>query len=365
MRHVRSVTRNCAAPSGRTRARRPRTVLWVALLLALAAPLAAQQVLPIGIVDFYGLRRVSESDARRALGIAEGDSLVPDSMAPALRRLRALPGVADARLTPVCCESDGRWALFVGVAEHGAPAVALDSAPHGAVRLPDAIVRLGAALQDTLLAAVQRGQSAEHDSAGHAFFDEPGLHAIQEQFLAYAAANVPELIAVLHRSGDAAHRALAAELLGYAPDVGQVVPDLVQAVHDADGDVRNNAMRALLVIAAWAQQHPETGIRVPATPFIDMLNSLVWTDRNKSSYALYELTASRDSSLLAELRAQALPALLDIARWRSVGHAFVGYMVLGRIEGVPDETLQEAWRRGDRRQVIDAAVRIIAADGSD
>lgn len=347
-----------------------RGVLSLLAVLA-AAPLAppartagAQRAIAIGVVDFYGLHHLSQGDVQRALGIAAGDTVVADSLAPALRRLRAIPGVTDAALAPVCCEPDGRWALFVGIEERGAPRLALDPAPQGAVRLPDDVVQLGRAFDDSLMAAVRRGEAAEHDSGGHAFFDAPALTAIQHRFLAVAAASLPMLVDVLHHSSDAEHRALAAELLGYAPDVSQVIPDLVAAMHDPDSDVRNNAMRALAVIAGYAQQHPELGIRVPTRPFIEMLESVVWTDRNKASFALWQLTASRDSSLLAGLRARALPALLDMARWQSVGHAYAGYMILGRIEGVSDDALQRDWQRGDRRGVIDAAVRMAASDSS-
>src|SRR5215217_4490443 len=77
------------------------SVLSILLLLPWL-PLAAQQMPPLGIIDFYGLRTLPESTVRRTLGIREGDP-VPDSAGPATRRLRALPGVADARLNLVCC----------------------------------------------------------------------------------------------------------------------------------------------------------------------------------------------------------------------------------------------------------------------
>jgi hypothetical protein len=333
----------------------------LAILLAVhSLPLAAQQMPPIGIIDLYGLRTLPESTVRGTLGIREGDP-VPDSTGPATRRLRALPNVADARLNLVCCSSDGKAILFVGVAEFGAPLSATYSAPTGSIRLPDYIVKLGRAFDDTLMAAVRQGQAAEHDSAGHAFFDYPAANAIQHRYLAIAAAELPILRDVLHHSASAAHRALAAELLGYAPNVAVVVPDLENAIHDPDDAVRNNAMRALAVIALYAQQSPLLGIRVSATPFVQMLNSLVWTDRNKASFALFELTANREPALLAVLRTRAVPALLDIARWRSAGHAYSGYMILGRVEGMPEDALVQAWQHGDRSAVLDSAARMLSA----
>jgi hypothetical protein len=211
------------------------------------------------------------------------------------------------------------------------------------------------------MAAVRQGKSAEHDSAGHAFFDYPAANAIQHRYLTIAAAKLPMLRDVLHHSASAEHRALAAELLGYAASVADIVPDLENAIHDPDDAVRNNAMRALAVIANYAQQSPLLGIRVSATPFVEMLNSLVWTDRNKASFALFQLTTRRDPALLALLRAQALPALVDIARWRSAEHAYAGYMILGRVAGMPDDALERAWQHGDRSAVLDSAARMLSA----
>jgi hypothetical protein len=105
-----------------------RPVLAILLLVVLSPPLAAQQMPPIGVIDFYGLRTLPESTIRAALGLREGDS-VPNSAGRATRRLRALPSVADARLNLVCCSSDGKTILFVGVAEFGAPVKAPYSVP--------------------------------------------------------------------------------------------------------------------------------------------------------------------------------------------------------------------------------------------
>jgi hypothetical protein len=56
---------------------------------------------------------------------------------------------------------------------------------------------------------------------------------------------------------------------------------------------------------------------VRPAPFIDLLNSIEWTDRNKSSFALEMLTESRDPALLLDLRARALRSLIEMARWKS------------------------------------------------
>jgi hypothetical protein len=331
------------------------------LLILLAAPLGAQQSMPpIGSIDFYGLHNVAADAARRALGIALGDVL-PDSAARAaiVARLRAIPGVQDARLVAVCCEPSGRTMLFVGIAEPGAPRPTFHAAPTGNVRLPAEVVARDSVFSLRLLDAVRAGRSAEVDSGGHEFFADSALKAIQHEYLAFTATHIPLVRDVLAHSASSDQRVLAAELLDYAPDVRTVIPDLVAAMRDPMSDVRNAAMRALWVIAAYGQKEPSTGIHVPAAPFIDLLWSLDWTDRNKSSFALSELTVSRDSTLLSELRARALRPLVDIARWSDPGHAYPGVMLLGRIEGRSDQQIVAAMQSAGRTAIIDQAEHML------
>ena len=97
--------------------------------------------------------------------------------------------------------------------------------------------------------AVERGDAAEDRSRGHAFAHNPITRAIQERFVTYAKRDLSQLRLVLRSSGDAAHRALAALVLGYAPYKQAVVEDLVNGISDPADEVRNNAMRSLLVFA--------------------------------------------------------------------------------------------------------------------
>ena len=43
------------------------------------------------------------------------------------------------------------------------------------------------------------------------------------------------------------------------------------------------------------------------------------------------LSRSRDRQLLATLRKQALTPLVEMARWKSEGHALAAFIILGRI----------------------------------
>jgi HEAT repeat protein len=161
---------------------------------------------------------------------------------------------------------------------------------------------------------------------------------------------------VLRTAADPEQRQIAAELLGYAPNKRDVVPDLVEAVRDPDEGVRNNATRALWAIAVLGQRKPELGIRIDATPFITMLNSLVWSDRNKAAAVLSALTAGRATPVLARLRRQALPALVEMARWKSAGHAQAPFILLGRLAGLEEAAIGRAWTSGEREAVIARAL---------
>ncbi|HWA15284.1 MAG TPA: hypothetical protein VG817_02540, partial [Gemmatimonadales bacterium] len=97
---------------------------------------------------------------------------------------------------------------------------------------------------------------------------------------------------------------------------------------------------------------PELGIQVPVEQVIPLLYSSEWTDRNKTSLALFSLSESRDPALLAVLRAKALEPLLEIARWQSDGHAMPGYFIVARIAGVSDGEAFEAFQAGEREKIL-------------
>jgi HEAT repeat protein len=178
---------------------------------------------------------------------------------------------------------------------------------------------------------------------------------VQLQFIGLAAKHLDTLRKVLRTSSDEDHRAFAAQVLAYSANKQAIVPDLVYAMRDPSGEVRNNATRALWIMALYAQQHPEVKLTVPYEPFIDLLNSLTWTDRNKASLALMELSESRNPALLTALRKRAFDSIVDIARWTNPGHAVAGVVMLGRIAGIPDKEIYAMYERGERDKIIEAA----------
>lgn len=310
---------------------------------------------PIGTIDFYGLRTISQAQVMQALRIKVGDA-VPDSPVPARLRLEAIPGVARAGLNFVCCEA-GKAIMYVGIAEKGTPALEFRPAPTGSVHLYDDVLKAGEAFDKAFSDAISLGDFAEDDLAGHSLMHYPPARAVQMQFIKLAALHLPQLRDVLRNSSSADQRALAAQVIAYAANKKDVVDDLIYGMRDPSEEVRNKSIRALWLIAMLTQRSPELQIHVPPAPFIDLLNSIVWTDLNKSSLALLEITDNRDPATLAELQKRALPSLVDIARWKAMGHAQAGLYILGRIAGLSEKEIQADCDRGDRDAIISAAIK--------
>jgi HEAT repeats len=329
-----------------------------ALLLVACARVTTGQELTIGIIDFYGLKNASASPLREALTFKEGapwsmEGEPPSFVAESEARLSQVSGVQRARIQPVCCDQ-GRAIIFVGIEEGGTASLRFHDPPTGSVRLPREIMEAEEAYQTALFAAVRRGDAAEDDSKGHALSHDPATRTVQERFVSYADRHLPLLRRVLRESSDGDQRALAAQVLGYVTRKQAVVDELVRAMSDPSDLVRNNAMRALMVFAEATALRP--AVHVPFAPFVPLLRSLAWSDRNKASGALFALSRNRDPRLLAALRSEAVEPLVEMARWRSEGHATAAFYLLGRTAGYSEEAIQAAWSAGDRETVIKAAL---------
>jgi hypothetical protein len=243
-----------------------------------------------------------------------------------------------ARLEAVCCTGE-RAILYVGIEERGAAHFDFREPPSGAVLLPEDVIETYREFLRSFESAARAGNLAEDLSQGHPLAADPAVRANQERFAAIAAERAELLRQVLRESLNPEHRAVAAAILGYAPRKPAVAPDLQYAMKDPDESVRANAMRAL---AAMAELE---GVRVEATWFVEMLNSIVWSDRYRASQALVNLTASRPEGVLTHLRETALAALLEMARWRTPAHARPAFTILGRLARMTDGEIAAAWER--------------------
>jgi hypothetical protein len=307
----------------------------------------------VGVIDYYGLNKVTRDRIQKTLGFKEGDPF-PTSKASVEERLDEIPGVVESHLEAVCCD-EGKMVLYVGIEERGAVHFDLREAPEGEVTLAPDITALYRRYFDAFEQAVRRGSTAEDLTHGHSLMADPLVREIQLQFPALAETHLGELRNVMRNSADDEQRAIATFLIGYAPKKDQVAEDLQFALRDADPGVRANAARAIVALAVYARLNPESGIKLEPTWFIEMLNSLSWSDRERALKALQILTDGRDAPMLEQLRNRALPALVEMSRWKTLEHALPAFVLTGRVAGLSEQQIQDAWTRGDRESVIAAA----------
>lgn len=326
-------------------------------LLAFAFPLSAQDVSrppeTVGSIDFFGLRRISESDVRAVLQLKDGDPFPRDRSLGA--EVRRIPGVAQSSVTPVTVDGSGKLRIFIGVREEGSARSQWREKPAGDVRLTDELKQLYDEFIAALGPAVRRGGAHENYDHGHALSKDAELRKPQDAAVEALKTQAPQVRDVMLNSDSAEHRCAAAWLLGYAPDKKAIVADLLVGARDPDSNVRNNATRALGVLASFAEKNPDLKISIPYDLYIDMLNSVVWTDLNKASFVLFGLTEKRDPALLDALRERALPVLIDMARWKSGGHAHSAIRILGRIAGWSEEAAARAIVDGKIEELVAAA----------
>ncbi len=276
---------------------------------------------------------------------------MPPSKALLEERLESLPEVVRARLEAVCCH-DGGAILYVGIEEKGAPRFTFRYPPRANLTLPPALIETYRGFVRALEEAARKGPVREDLSQGYALAADPAVRAYQQRFREFARTHLALLREVLRKSMHDDQRAIAAYLIGYEPRARGVVEDLQYAMQDADEGVRANAMRALSAIAVLARNDPELGLRVEPTWFIELLNSIVWSDRYRAAAALVNLTEDRPPRVLEHIRERALSSLIEMAQWKVLDHALPAFLLLGRIAGWPEERIHRTWERGERAALV-------------
>ncbi|HEX6180326.1 MAG TPA: hypothetical protein VFZ47_03725 [Chitinophagaceae bacterium] len=331
------------------------------LLLVLFTSFAyAQQPMQISIIDFYGLQKVSIEDIRKRLTAKEGDSIHLFKKEQMVKEIRSTPGVVDVEIQSVCCDDkEGKWILYIGIAETKSAKATYHSTPTGTVKLPEEIMTAYDTFMNLVREAVMSGNAGENDSLGHAIMTYPPAKPVQDQLVNYAQQNLPLIREVLYKSANADQRQVASWIIAYNPDKKGIVKDLVFAVKDADEVVRNNATRGLAVIAKYANKHPELNINIPADPFIEMVNSIVWTDRNKGVAVLLALTQNRPPQLIQMLNQKASRSIIEMAKWKNAGHAEMNYLILARMAGIPEETIGRTFSDRKDASIAEMAAKIL------
>jgi len=331
-------------------------ILHSILLLALAAVSPQAQQARIGEIDFFGTSGIDVQEVRSALPVREGELIPEDQVSGVGDRInRAVERAIGHPATDVdfvCCDDQGRLMVYIGLGGANNAAVPHHQAPKGSPCLPKQAVTLYDGAMAAFEHAVQEGITGEDDSQGYALSKDASARAKQTAMHEYAVAHERRLELTLESCGKAEQRQAAAGMLGYARKSAAQIAALVRASRDLDEGVRNNAVRALWVLAMAG---PKTASQIPPQSFVAMLNSGLWTDRNKAGLLLMVLTGSRSSRLLERLRTEALPSLIEMARWHDPSHAQAYRVLLGRIAGLDETRIQQLIAGGRVEEIIAAA----------
>jgi hypothetical protein len=252
--------------------------------------------------------------------------------------------------------------LYVGVEERDAPHIEFHPAPTGNMELPAGLFESYRKFLENVEASI-RGRNADEDlTNGYSLMADPESRNLQQSFLPAVEQNLAQIDQVLRQSADAEQRSAAAYLLQYGPrgpHTSKVIVDSLQyALRDQEDIVRANAMRALEAVAIGAKLHPDEQLRIEPTWFVELMNSVVWSDRHDASRALVNLTDSRPdrAATLQLLRDRALPAVVEMARWHDLKHALPAFILAGRLAGLDEQQIKDAWLNEDREPVLKEAL---------
>jgi hypothetical protein len=286
------------------------------------------KLLKIDEIYYFGLDGLDLETIRSNMAVLAGDELDSDNpywLQELQDRIRQSVREATGKeATDVAFVSfNGRNVVYVGL-----PGASVRSRSYNAT--PREEISLNAEVVD-LYEGMLMALATYHSGSAEAADRYTELYRTAKQ----RAAQMPELIArVLNGSSSAAQRRVAAKLLGMVANEPNQINALVQASFDEDRTVRNNAVSSLTEIAE--SEHSE---QLPASIFMDMLNSGIWTDRNKASCVLVGITRMRKRELLQQLRLTALTSLKEMAQWDLL-HASPALVLIGRINGIAEDQLE-------------------------
>lgn len=324
------------------------------LTLFVASALAQDKSFVVGEIEFYGYSHLQLDRIKAALPIHEGDVITIPAFPAAKEKIsqsvkREL-GRDATDVSFTCCNRRAQLMIYVGLPGDSSRRLPYNPSPRGSARLPRRILDLYDRAMDLTREAVQK-QPGEDTSRGYGLAAYRPLRDTQLAMRELAIHNELLIRGVMKSSAEPNERRAAAYALEYAHQSRAQISALVQASRDADDTVRNNAVRALGVLAS---SNERVAAWIPAKNFVRLLNSGVWEDRNKAGLLLAELSRGRNPRLLRLLRSEALDSLTEMARWRDPNHATDARMILGRIGGIEEGRLQKLLASGKVDEIINA-----------
>lgn len=265
---------------------------------------------PIAAVDFYGSAPVDFARLRAAFPYKVGASFGPSRIAladtpPEFQKL--VGGNRFSSATILIPDLHG-FVLYIDIEPSAAPALVWKPEPTGAEKMPSEIL----ALYEHAMERLGNGgvNAGDETTEGYSLSKDPVMRANELKLVDYARAHAATVYSVLNTSASSRDRIAAAWIAGYAPQDKAQIDALLGAVNDPDSTVRNNSIRVLAVLA---HHDPSIARQIPPDPFIPMLRSLDWTDRNKALALPAPVTAARDPKTLESLRRQGIEPLRQMS----------------------------------------------------
>ncbi len=311
----------------------------------------------VGAIEIYGARKVPIQKIEKALDVKAGDIL--PSREEAEDRVNKVPNVLVSRVEAACCIGKD-MILYVGVEERDAPHMEFHPAPGGLATLAPSVMANYRRFLDEVEDSIRYKNADEDLTNGYSLMADPDCRNLQKGFLEAVAADLPNVARVVRDAVDPEQRAAAVYLLQYAPRGERTTPvmtDGIQwALQDDDDTVRTSAMNSLRAVLVGAKLHPDQPIRFEATWLVSLMNSVVWSDRFRASQALATLTETPNPEALEMLRSRALPSVVEMARWHDLKHALPAFLLAGRLAGIDEEQIKQAWVNEDRESVLQGVI---------
>jgi len=326
-----------------------------ATLLLILLPVPGQtNSSSIGSIDFFGTVGIDVQRIKDALPLHVGDQIATHSMKSAKamiqQSIKNTIGMEPTDVAIACCDEQIRWVVFIGLPGKNYRPFQYKTKVNGSSKLHPQVIAVYREAMDLILESIQ-SHASEDNSRGYALSTYPPLRAKQLALHEYAEKDRELIYRVLEDSGDDEQRSVAAELVGYGSQGRQQIVALVRASQDMNEGVRNSAVRALGVLFDANKASAEL---VPPGPFVAMLNSGIWTDRNKGAFVIQGLTKNRNKGLLAMLQKEASDSLLEMARWEDKGHVDSARIILGRIAGIDEKRLFQLVAAHDLDTIVQA-----------
>src|SRR5918996_395707 len=156
--------------------------LRVFLVLLFASIISAQDTdKRIGSIEFFGYSGFDLNKIRASLPIREGDSFeatdvkVFERIDGIRESIRLSTGKLPTDVAPVCCDIQGNYMIFIGLAGNSTVTGSYNAVPTGTVRLPPATVNLYKQLMDLGSSLVSQGRATEDRSKGYALSTDEEL----------------------------------------------------------------------------------------------------------------------------------------------------------------------------------------------